>query len=221
MADTPISSLTAGGAIVGTEKIPGSDGTATTKAWTPNQLVTYFQTKGMPRVWRLNADHAISTVAGTEVTAWRVPGGGSDVAITLEVGNYSFRYHLIIQSATSTVSPLYGINFTGTQTILLYGIRYWDAGPMTAGTAVADNTNANASTAQGPISGQVHNVATTTTPILAHTGGVAATASNILVILEGTVKVTVQGDLELYHGSETATSTTIKADSLLEVVRVS
>src|SRR5688572_20042492 len=100
MADTRISLLTAGSAIVGTEEVPGSDGTATTKAWTFDQMLTYWQTKGMPRVWRLNADHAISTVAGTEVTNWRLPGGGSDVPITLEAGNYRFKYHLLIQSAT-------------------------------------------------------------------------------------------------------------------------
>jgi hypothetical protein len=219
MPDTKISDLPSVTSLTGSEEIACSDGTTTTKAFTPAQMLTYLQARGLPRVYRLNTDHAISTVAGTEATAWRRINDAADVAVTLEAGTYMFQYNLLIQSATATVSPLYGVNFTGTHTSLLYGIRYWDAGPLTAGTAVADNTNASATTAQGPISGQVHNVATTTAPILAHTGGVAVINVNHLVILEGIVVATATGDLELWHGSETASSTTIKAGSALMVVR--
>lgn len=217
---TQISALTAGSAIVGTEEIPGSDGTATTKAWTFNQVLAFMQSKGAQRVYRLNADHAISTVAATEVTAWRTPGGGADVAVTLPIGTHAFIYYLIIQSISTSVSPLYGINFTGTAPNPLFGIRYWDSGPMTAGTGTADNTNASTgATAVGPISGQVHNAYSTTTGVMAHVGGVGAGTSNILVLLEGIIIVTAQGDLELWHGSETASSTTIKAGSSLIVTQ--
>jgi hypothetical protein len=55
---------------------------------------------------------------------------------------------------------------------------------------------------------------------LGHVGGVATINSNVLEIIEGLLVVTVAGDLALWHGSETATSTTVMAHSSLILTRI-
>lgn len=154
----------------------------------------------------LASDHAISSVTATEVTCGLVG---------LAAGNYIFQYNIIAQSATATVSPMFGINFTGTAATRAMKCRIAGTG-TTAITGVADDA--------GATSGQIEeSVATsafsTTTPNMGFTGGVATTAVNILYIIEGIILVTASGDLELWHGSETATSTTVKAGTSLFAIR--
>lgn len=43
---------------------------------------------------------------------------------------------------------------------------------------------------------------------------------DMLMIIEGTFVCTVTGDLELWHGSETAASTTVKAGSSLILQKI-
>lgn len=210
MADTKISALTAGSALVGTEEIPGSDGTATTKAWTPDQFITYFQTKGMPRVKKLTSQHSIASTTGTKVT-------GLDM--TLEAGTYVYKYSLLIQQATSTSdAPQFGINFsTGTATIHAEGLRFWDATTaITAAVHIMDNIGIKTA---GFVDGMVSNAYTTTAPNMGTTIGVAATGANIFCHIEGIIVVTVQGNLELWRSSEGANASTTEVGSSVVVIR--
>lgn len=209
MADTKISLLTAGSALVGTEEFPGSDGTVTTKAWTPNQWITYFQTKGMPRITRLGSQHSISSATGTEVT------GLSQV---LEAGTYVFRYHLISRQATATTdAPQYGVNFDGTSTTKNFIMSWADATTaLTGQTGIMDNVGIKTA---GFIGGMAHNALATTACNMGTTVGVAATGADILCFIDGLIIVTVSGNLELWHASEGANASTTEVGSSLCVIR--
>lgn len=207
MANTKVSALTAAGSALGADEIPVNEA-GTSKKVTVDQILTYLQTKGMPRVFKLASDHAISSTTATEVT-----GLGP---VTLEAGTYMFQYYLLVQSATTTVSPMYGINFTGTATVKAFRMRYPGTG-TTAITGVADDVGATSGQIE---ESQEHNAYSTTAPNMGHTGGVATINTSILVMIEGLIVVTASGDLELWHGSETATSTTIMTGSAVSVTRV-
>lgn len=206
MADTKISALTAVTAAAGSNEL-GTNESGTSKKVSLTQVQTLFQTVGMSRVFSMSSDHAISSTTGTEVTQLGT--------ITLEAGTYTFRYYLIMQSATTTVGLSLGVNFTGTAAVRAMLLRYPSTG-VAAATGVADDA--------GVIGGQIHEsnpqtAYSTTAPNMAFTG-VATINTNILGVIEGVLVVTATGDLELWHASETATSTTLKAGSSLIVTRV-
>lgn len=173
-------------------------------------LVTYLQTKGMPRVARLGSQHSIASTTGTKVT-------GLDMV--LEPGTYQYMYNLLIQQATSTSdAPQFGINFsTGTAAVKAHGLRFWDATTaITAAVHIMDNIGIKAA---GFIDGMVSNAYTTTAPDMGTTVGVAATGANIFCIIEGIIVVTVQGTLELWRAAEGANASTTEVGSSLTVVR--
>lgn len=154
----------------------------------------------------LAADHAISSTTATEVACG---------ATALPAGTYVFTYYIIAQSATTTVAPQFGINFTGTAAVRKFTLRYPSTGTA-ANTGVADDVGA-------ALTGQIHEsnpqtAFSTTAPNLTHTG-VATVNVDILYTIEGIMIVTAVGDLELWHGSETASSTTVKAGTSLVLTK--
>lgn len=180
------------------------------KAMTLTQLVTYLQTLGMPRVLKLGSQHSISSATGTKVT-------GLDM--TLEAGTYVYKYHLLIQQATSTSDgPQFGINFsTGTAVVKAHALRWWDATTaITAETHIMDNIGIKTA---GFVSGMASNAYTTTSPDMGTTVGVAATGANIMAIIEGIIVVTVQGNLELWRSSEGANASTTEIGSSVSIIR--
>lgn len=153
------------------------------------------------RVIALAANHAISSTTGTEVTGIEFPD--------VQPGTYIIEYFLLIQSATLTVGPMLGVNHSGTAAVRKMCLRYPSTG-TTAITGVADDVGA----ATGQIM-ECHPVTafSTTSPNMGHNGGVATINANILDYIEGIIVVTAIGNLELWHASETATSTTVMAGS--------
>lgn len=212
MADTKISALTAIDAVASGDEFPCNDVSAVaSKKSTAAQLLTYLQSVGMPRVFALASDHAISSTTGTEVT-----GLGP---CTLEAGTYQFKFNLILQSATTTVGPMLGINFTGTAAVKTFQMNWADG--STVLTAYTDDMDDEGTKGLGVIAGMNSKTYTTTAPNLGTTVGVTTINADIGAYIEGTIVVTVSGDLELWHSSETATSTTVKAGSTLSVIRCS
>lgn len=208
MADTKISALTAAAAAAGANQFAINEGGAS-KRVDLDQIATYLQTIGMPRVKVLGSDHAISSTTATEVT---------DLQQTLEAGIYCFDYRLIVQSATTSVGPFFGVNFTGTVDKFNYWLEYADAtSALSAGAGPMDNVFGLATGQFGMIMPQ--NAEHTTTAPTGTTSGVAAADADILCIIRGIVVVTVSGDLELWHKSETATSTTVESGSSAVVIR--
>jgi hypothetical protein len=218
MADTKITDLTA---ITGANLATGDElvvvdvsdttmaASGTNKSTTLTDIVSFLQARGMPRVTRLGTQHSISSTTGTEVT---------DLQQTLEAGTYTFTYALIVRSATATVSPMLGVNFTGTGSPRMH-FRFADAtSAITAEVHTMDNEGV---LTFGYISGMATNTETTTAPNMGTTAtnAVAATATDILCFIEGIIVVTGSGDLELWHSSETATNTSVEVGSSLVVVR--
>ena len=206
MADTKISALTAATAAAAANELAINEA-GTSKKLTLTQIETYLRTRGMPRVFALSADHAISATVATEVT-----GLGP---CTLEAGTYVYRFSLIVQTATALVGIGLGVNFTGTSAVRTILLTYPSTG-TSANTGIFDDVGAG--------TGQLmeHNVQTaftTTAPNMVNTAGFVTINANVHATIEGILVPTVAGDLELWHSSETATSTTVKTGSSLVVIR--
>lgn len=160
---------------------------------------------------QLGTNHAISSTTGTSV--------GLGVS-SLVAGTYTFDYYLLVQTATATVSPLYGINFTGTAAVKAFWMDYADKSATLL--AMTGDASASGTNALGFAARQSHNAYSTTAPNMGHTGGTAnPIATTFMIKITGVVVVTATGNLELWHSSETATSTTIMAGSALICTRVS
>lgn len=212
MADTPISGATAASAAAGANEFPINEA-GTSKKLTLDQIVTYLQTLGMPRVKRLGTQHSISSTTPTKVT---------DLDMAIEIGTYIFDYRLIERSATVTVAPQYNFNFTGTTTKARWWFQYADlsATLLAAIGTVAHNTStptlgfqmAQAEDTEATTAvGNMHPFATT--------NAVQTVATDLLVAIKGIIVVSTTGNLELWHGSETATATSLEVGSSLVVVR--
>lgn len=184
------------------------DASGTNKKLTAAEFLEYLQTKGFPRVKRLSADHSISSTTGTEVT---------DLTMALEVGTYVFDYYLIVQSATTTVGPMVGVNFDGTATVKSM-ISFW-ADATAAITAEVHSMDDEGVKTFGYISGMATRTYSTTAPNMGTTVGVSTVDVDIPWRITGLLIVTGAGNLELWHSSETATVTRVEAGSSLVVVR--
>jgi hypothetical protein len=175
-------------------------------------LVTYLQTKGMPRVKQLTAQHSVSSTTATKVT---------DLDMTLEAGTYMFNYYLYEQSGTITVAPLFGFNFTGTATHAKWWFQYADLS-STLLAAIGTTAHDTSTATLGFQMAKAEDDFATTTPNMgpsATTNAVQTTATDILVAIKGLIVVSVSGNMELYHGSETANATSLEIGSSLKVIR--
>ncbi len=207
MADTKISAATAVSTTAATDEF-ATNQAGTSKRTAVSTLLAYLQTKGMPRVTRLGTQHSISSTTGTEIT---------DLQQTLEAGTYNFTYTLVVRSATATVGPMIGVNFTGTAAVKTM-IAWWaDA----SGSLLAETHNMDdqGTTSTGLISGMANKAYSTTAPNMGTTVGVATTASDTPMRITGVLIVTGSGDLECWHSSETATATSVEVGSSLVVIR--
>lgn len=208
MADTKISAMAAAAAALLTHELPVAE-SGSPKKLTVAQIKTLLQQMGMPRVSRLDNQHSISSTTGTKVT---------ELDQTLEAGTYVFTYALILRSGTTSVSPLLGVNFTGTGSPRMH-FRFADA--TSAITAELHTMDDEGSNAFGYISGRASNTESTTAPNLGSTATLAVATANtdILVFIEGIIVVTGSGNLELWHSSETANATSVEVGSSLIVTR--
>lgn len=204
MADTKISALSAVAASAAANEFVVNEA-GTSKKASLTQIVTYLQTVGMPRVRKLTGAHTLSSATATKMT---------DLDITLEAGTYQFVYMLVMKSSATGTGLAFGLNFSGTAANRAFELRYPSTG-TTANTGVADDV--------GALGGQIHEsnsqtAFSTTAGNLTFTGVASANAA-ILGVVEGTIEVTVSGDLQLYHGSEGAVATTVEQGSTLTVIR--
>ena len=213
VADTKISALTAASvAAVANELAINEAGTS--KKISVTQLVTLLQTLGMPRVKRLGTQHSVSATAPTKVT---------DLDMTLEAGTYMFDYRLIQQSATITVGLQYNLNFsTGTVTGKGWWFQYADLSSTllaAIGTQAHDTSTSTLGFQMAKAEDDFATTATGNMGPIATTNAVQTINTDIMAKITGILVVTVQGNLELWHGSETATATSLEVGSSLSVIR--
>lgn len=147
-----------------------------------------------------------STTTAAKITSLDTP---------LAPGTYFFKYMIRYQSGAATTGVKFSVNHTGTVTHFIYNMSYVDAA-ATASTG-APSQAANASTAQvyGAYSARAKSTAAGVGPTLS----VDTLNADMLMIIEGTCVVTATGNLELYHASEVAAASTVKAGTVLSVQR--
>lgn len=137
----------------------------------------------------------------------------SGLTTPVPVGIWKFQYMLLYQSSATTTGVKFSVNHTGTLTAYVANLTYVD-NAATASTGAASQ-NANASTAQvmGAYSARAKSVTASMGPTLS----VDSANSDMLAIIDGLMVVTAVGNIELYHASETAAQTTVKAGSILRL----
>jgi hypothetical protein len=151
-----------------------------------------------------------ATVSNSTTTAAKVTG----LDLACGPGTWVFEYFLRFQSATGTVGPKLSVNHSGTVTTFLQTLTV----PTTAAT---DSSGVFDQVATAPVVlGAMALRAKDATASMIGTAGVDTTAADILIQISGLAIVTVGGNMELYHASETATSTSIMLDSALRLTKM-
>jgi hypothetical protein len=154
----------------------------------------------------LASDQSNSTTTPTNVTGLETPCG---------VGVWIFEYYLVYRAAATTTGVKFSANHDGTVTTFVYWWRWVDVS-ATASTAVPTQAAVGAA---GQVMGAMAARAKTT-------GGTGVTLSvdvadaDMMAVLEGVAVVTVAGNIELWHGSEVAAASTVRAGSGLRLTRL-
>ena len=217
MADTKISALTAVTTLTGTSELAVNEA-GTSKKVTVNQLDAFKHTLISGNSGTANANAAPSETWQI-LTANATANSTTTNAIvmttsSLPAGTYFYRYDIIAQSATATVSMKFAVDSTATVTKTVWHLFYPSQG-VTAATGVVDQ-DANATT------GHVwaHASSRTDNATLGPHTDVDTINANIHYVIEGVLVTSTSGNLTLAHGSETATSTQVMSGTMLRLTRM-
>lgn len=205
MADSKTSALAAASAAALMNEIPINEA-GTSKKLTVQQIADLI---GIQKA-RVGTRVTNSTTTGAEVTDLQFA--------SLVAGTYLVEYFLICQSSATATGLKFGINYTGTVTRMGAMMHYISTG-TTAVSGVADGTLT--ATTGTMMEGASAITESTTAPNLGPFGGVATANENMLIKVEALLVVSDGGDLELYHGSETAAQTSIEVGSCARLTRIS
>lgn len=154
-----------------------------------------------------------ATVTNSTVTAAKITG----LDQVCGVGTWIFEYFLRVQSATVTVSPKFSVNHSGTVTSFMATLSALTTDAT--GSAFAWDQDVVAPTVMSGMAQRAKSAAATMVHSVT-TNAVDTINSDILVQITGLMVVTVSGNLELWHASETATATSIMQDSALRLTKV-
>ena len=149
----------------------------------------------------LAADQSNSTTALTEVAGLTVAVG---------IGIWKFQYMICYQAAAATTGVRFSVNHTGTVSLFVANLYHTDA-TATASTGAASQVVTGAA-------GQVPTVFPARAKSTAGWGttlSVDALNSDMLAMIDGLMVVTVAGNIALWHGSEVAAQSTVKAGTSL------
>lgn len=163
----------------------------------PNAAVTYK---------RLASDYTNSTVTASKVTNLDFP---------VPAGTYVFEYYLLYQSAATTTAIKLSVNHSGTVSKIAYWARNL-TGLATAADGIGDQDVLT--TTGGVMQGWAARAKSAAATMVGV--GVDTANADMLMVVEGIVIVTADGNLELYGASEVAASLiTILAGSSLRLTR--
>lgn len=159
------------------------------------------------RVKKLTSDQSNSTVTATEVAG---------LSQTTGLGTFRFEYLVIHQAAATTTGIDFSVNHSGTVTQFVY---WWEW--STANTASADGVMDQdvALTTGGLMNANAARAKSTTGFTASGTVSHDTANADVLSRISGLCTVTVDGDLELWHASEVAAASTVKAGSSLILIR--
>lgn len=157
------------------------------------------------RTAKLGSDQSNSTTTLTELTG---------MSLTTGLGTFTFKYSILYQAAATTTGVRFSVNHTGTVTAFVANETFLGAATL-ASDAAPDQDVVTA--ASGLVQGFAARAKATTG--WGTTVSVDTANADMLAIIEGLMIVTVDGDIELWHGSEVAAASTVKAGASLELVR--
>jgi hypothetical protein len=151
-------------------------------------------------------------VSNSTVTAAKITG----LDTTLGPGTYKFEYWIRHQAAATTTGIKFSVYHTGTVGWIVYNMRYASAGSLQATAAQSQN----ASTVSGNLVEAWGRRGVSNTANVGPTASIDAANSDALTVIEGLLEITVSGNIELYHASEVAAQTTVKAGTVLLITPV-
>ena len=150
---------------------------------------------------QLSTQHDNATTTPTICTSLSVATG---------IGVFTFQYYLIYQSTAAATGVRFDVNYTGTVTRFVWNQRWVDIS-ATASTAATDQDEILSTGAvMGAFASRAKGTAGRGTTLSVDTAN-----ADSLMIIEGIMVVTVAGSLDLYHGSETAATTSVMVGSTL------
>jgi hypothetical protein len=214
MADTKISAATAVVTVAATDEYATNQGAASKKT-TLAQIAAYLFT-------RINGN---SGAAGQYKTLQKLSANTADQTSTtpavvmtttgVGIGTWNFKYSLIMQSAATGTGLKCNVNHTGTVTQFQSELSFSD----TAATAATGTAKGLATAVAGAVRSTYPERAINTSTVA--TVGVTDANADIPVYLEGTIVVSVSGDLQLKLGTEVAASAVrFMAESNLELTKI-
>ena len=160
-------------------------------------------------VAKLGTQHNNATVTATEIT---------DLSTTLAAGTYTFKYSLICQSSATGTGIRFGVNYTGTASPFIAQMTYTSA-IISGGGALVSAGSVPGIDVSKYVGASFTVTESTATPNMGTTATQAADA-NFLVIVEGVLVVSDGGDLELWHSSETAATTSVMVGSAVVITKI-
>lgn len=178
--------------------LPGESMTFDGGKWTHNPA--NYGTP-MPIKQILASDHSSSSTTPDSVTGLKV--------VNVQPGTYKFQYVLLHQAAATTTGIRFDVNFTGTATGSWIQ-RFVDVSATASTGAQDQDAVLSTGSVVGAFASRAFGTAGRGTTISVDTAN-----ADMLTIIEGLLIVTAAGDLELWHGSEVAAATTVKAGSLV------
>lgn len=169
--------------------------------WTITRAQTYPSTKA------LGSDHSNSTTSPTAISGLGATG--------LVPGTYLAEWYIVYQSGATTTGIRFDVNFTGTASSVVWDQNWVDVS-ATAATAAADQDEIlTTGGVLGAFASRAFGTAGRGTTISVDTAN-----ADMFMRITALFTVTVAGDLELYHGSEVAAASTVKAGSALVLTRM-
>ena len=162
---------------------------------------------GQYQVARLAADVSNSTTTAAKIT-------GLDA--TVAAGTWIFEYFLLYQAAATTTGVKFSVNHTGTVTSFVYDMY----GVDNLATAASGAMDQDAVAATGQVFAAYAARAKSTAAGVGPTVSVDTANADMLMMISGLAVVTVSGNIELYHASEVAAASTVKAGSAVRLTKV-
>jgi hypothetical protein len=174
---------------------------------TANELGVWMQRLGMPLVKSLASDAtANSTTTAAKITSL-------DLAVPA-AGTFVFQYWVRYVTSIITTGVKFSVNHTGTLTAFMTNMSYVDVSATASTGAPTQAQNATTAGVMGAYSARAKSQAAGMGPTLS-----ADATTDMLILIEGLLIATTTGNMELWHASETAASTTVKAGTSLILTR--
>jgi len=156
-------------------------------------------------------EHTIGTVACTEVTG---------LSVRLEPGTYNFKYFIRWNGAATSTGIHFAINHTGTAAVFAAAMSQAESTTAASTGAATQGSSGYAVTTMRLMGASSTRTKATTAANLGATVSNDSAGSDMFCTIEGFIIVTVAGDFELWHGSEVAANTVVKAGTSLVINRV-